>query len=357
MRGAQQVRETVLLTFSNPQPQLCTSLQSVSGTDWRDLLRWLDVSGLALYFLDRMNELQLRQSLPPMVLSRLEQNLMDNTDRARAMIAESVSIQQAFQESRISYANLKGFSLWPTSVSRLELRSQFDLDFLVAERSASVAQRILEARGYRMYAVSGRSWEFKLNERPGVSLKDLYKNFGSHAVELHIEADGSDHPALLEKLDWRDLGGISMPVLPPVCLFLGQGLHVYKHVCGEFLRASHLLEFRRHVIARRDDDGFWREVQEAAQNNQKAYLGLGVVTLLITQVMGEFAPEALTHWTVRRLSKCARLWVEMYGQRVVFGKSQEASCICCFKGNLRLKVLAPSVPSGGHYCLCGLRPR
>ena len=44
-----------------------------------------------------------------------------------------------------------------------------------------------------------------------------------------------------------------MPVLSPVDLFLGQGLHAYKHVCSEFSRVAHLLEFRRHVLARRDD--------------------------------------------------------------------------------------------------------
>ena len=91
------------------------------------------------------------------------------------MIAESIAIQQEFQEARLSYAKLKGLSLWPSSVPRPELRSQFDLDFLVAEESAPEARKILEQRGYRLYVISGRSWEFKLNEKPGVSLKDLYK--------------------------------------------------------------------------------------------------------------------------------------------------------------------------------------
>jgi hypothetical protein len=110
-----------------------------------------------------------------------------------------------------------------------------------------------------------------------------------------------------------------MSVLSPVDLFLGQGLHAYKHVCSEFSRAAHLLEFRRHVLVRRDDHAFWSELQSTARRNRRACLGLGVVTLLIEHVMGDFAPEALSGWTVKCLPGSARLWVERYGRRAVFG--------------------------------------
>ena len=55
-----------------------------------------------------------------------------------------------------------------------------------------------------------------------------------------------------------------------------------------------------------------------AEKNPRASLALGVVTLLITQVMGEFAPVLLTRWTVDRLPDSARLWIELYGSRSVF---------------------------------------
>jgi hypothetical protein len=80
-----------------------------------------------------------------------------------------------------------------------------------------------------------------------------------------------------------------------------------------------LLEFRRHVLARRGDNEFWNELQWAARENPRASIGLGVVTLLITRVMGDFAPEAFTRWTVGGLSRPVRLWVEMYGHRIVLG--------------------------------------
>lgn len=318
-RGEHPVREAALLIFSDPLPRQCFRLQNLSGREWRRLLYWLDISGLALYFLERIIELQLSRWLPASVLTRLEQNLTDNTQRTRAMIMESMEIQEMFQAAHLSYAVLKGLSLWPNSVARPELRSQFDLDFLVAEGSAPEARRILERKGYRLYAAVGKSWEFKLNEKPGSSLKDLYKPSPSHTVELHLDTNVPGRTSLLQRIERRELQGFSMPVLSPVDLFLRQGLHAYKHVCSEFSRAAHLLEFRRHVIARRDDRAFWNELQLTAGMDLRAILGLGVVTLLITHVMGDFAPETLTGWTVQRLPRRAGLWVEMFGRRAVFG--------------------------------------
>jgi hypothetical protein len=315
LRGEQLIREAVLMTFCDPLPAECSRLLNLSERKWKSLLHWLDISGLALYFLNQLIDLELCDLLPSAVFTRLYLNLIDNSERTRGMIGESIAIQQEFQRADLWYANLKGLSLWPSSVPKPELRSQFDLDFLVGEQSASEARRILERRGYRLYAISGRSWEFKRNERPGLSLKHLYKNLPSYSVELHIERDAHSQ---LEQLEIRDLYGMRMPVLSPVDLLLGQGLHAFKHISSEFSRAAHLLEFRRHVIARRDDNAFWIELQLAAKDNPRASLGLGVVTLLITHVIGDFAPEALTNWTVDALPRPVRLWVETYGHRIVF---------------------------------------
>jgi hypothetical protein len=347
-------REALLLTFCDPLPEQCARLENLSERHWQRLLRWLDISGLALYFLDRMVELQLCDRLPPGVVRRLQQNLHDNIGRTRGMVAESVAIQQEFQGAGLLYATLKGFSLCPESVPKAELRHQFDLDFLVAEESALEARRILEQRGYRLYAISGKSWEFKINEMPVLALRDLYKDSPGRAVELHIEAR-TGGPGLLSRIERRDFHGISMPVLSPVDLFLGQGLHVYKHVYSEFSRVAHVLEFRRHVLLRYDDRGFWDELRSLAGENPRAVLGLGVVTQLITRTMGDFAPEALTSWTADCLPRFAQLWIDLYGRRVVLDnfpgsklylllqKELESSGVPA-KRSLRQKLLPGKLP-------------
>lgn len=338
LREQEPLREVVLLAFCDPPPDAYLGLQGLSQKEWKRLLHWLDVSGLALYFLDRMGELQQRDRLPRSVLARLQQNLRDNRVRTQGMIAESVAIQQEFQKAYLSYATLKGFSLSPASVPKPELRHQFDLDFLVAEKSVSDARTILERRGYRLYAISGRSWEFKKNETPGISVQDLYKDLPGRAVELHIEADIPGRSSLLERIERWEFYGISMPVLSPVDLLLGQGMHAYKHIHSEFSRTAHLLEFRRHVLFRREDGTFWAELQSRGEKDPWVCLGLGVVTLLITHVMGDFAPEGLTRWTVGSLPQSAQLWVKRYGRRIAFGS---------FPGNKLYLLLQKELESAG----------
>jgi hypothetical protein len=186
----------------------------------------------------------------------LKRNLVDNAERTRGLIGESLSIQREFQKAGVSYALLKGFSLYPHSVPRLELRSQLDLDFLVAEKHIPESRVILERHGYHLHAVSGRSWEFKTDHIPNASLDDLYKNVPHRCVELHAELALPGQRSLLASATSQDFHGLRMPVLSPADLFLGQGMHVFKHICSESSRIAHLLEFRRHVIAFLSVQGF-----------------------------------------------------------------------------------------------------
>lgn len=319
IQGAQLEREAVLLSFCDPLPEQCSRMRHLSRRSWQKLLLWLDLSGLALYFFDRAVELRLTDFVPAPVLESLEQRMIQNTRRTQSMIAESITLQREFQRAGLCYAVLKGLSLWPNSVPSPELRLQFDLDYLVSDEDLQEARDILVHSGYRPSASSERCWKFVRNERSGLTLKDVYRDTGSWAVELHDLSGGSERISPLQRLERSELCGFSMPVLSPVDLFLRQGLHAYKDVCSQFFRLALLIEFYRHVRFRRDNDVFWKALHREAHGNPQAALGLGVIILLIGQVMGEFAPEALTHWTVDRLPRPARLWVATYGRQIVLG--------------------------------------
>ncbi len=334
----QAIRKSALLAICESLPQGCSWIEGLSPRQWKTLLQWLDYHGLALYFVDRLDQVGWTDLLPAKVLAELRRRLHQNALRTSSMTAESIAIQLKFQRAGIHYAVLKGLSFWPASVHRLELRSQFDLDFLVASGDLPPARQILELQGYRLYGCSGRSWEFKRNELPGIGLKDLYKDTGSWRVELHAEPDCPSQSALLERIVWRDLAGITMPVLSPVDLFLGQGVHACKHLCAEFCRAAHLVEFRRHVLFRKSDGAFWEALRREAEENGRSTLKLGTVLLLIAEVTGEFAPEALTSWTVDSLPQRVRLWIETYGHRAVLGT---------FPGSKLYLLLQTELESGG----------
>ncbi len=198
---------------------------------------------------------------PRRFIARLQQNMDDNAERTRGMVNESVAIQLEFQRAGLHYAVMKGISLSPISVPRPELRHQFDLDYLIAKKSAPEARRILERSGYHLYAISGTTWEFKKNETPNVSIKDLYKDLPYRGVELHLEPETMGEDSRLLRAIHRRLFGVEMPVYSAVDLFLGQAMHAFKDVRSGFSRTAHILEFYRHVLARREDDLFWRELR------------------------------------------------------------------------------------------------
>jgi hypothetical protein len=331
----QQMRQWVLLTFCDPVAPECWGLERLSGREWRRLLRWLDTSGLALYFLDRIHELNRTEVLPIWVQARLRQNLADNRERTEALITEMRELDNAFRSKAVSYAVLKGFSLYPLSVPRPELRSQLDLDFLVADECATEAKATLEGRGYRLRAVSGRTWEFKAHAGAAAgSLVDLYKATPFRSVEVHFEDTHNERNSKLGRTELRSFRDMSLPMLDGPDLLLGQGMHLFKHICSEFSRTAHVVEFRRHVLARAEDDVFWRELERRAGQDARLSFGLGLVICLITELMGEFAPKVLTRWTADRLPETARLWVRCYGQRSVLGSFPGSKVYLLLQGEL-----------------------
>jgi hypothetical protein len=94
LRGEQLTREAVLLTFCDPLPERCSRLLTLSSKEWARLKHWLDISGLALYFFNRLEELNINDLLPPTMFTRLHEDLINNTARTHGMISESIGIQQ-----------------------------------------------------------------------------------------------------------------------------------------------------------------------------------------------------------------------------------------------------------------------
>jgi hypothetical protein len=260
------------------------------------------------------------------------------------MTAESTAIQRRFQKDGLAYAVLKGFSLWPTSVPKLELRSQLDLDFLVTDECVGAARRILEDFGYRLHAQDAKNLDFKANEGRTTSLKDLYKAGKMRSAELHKEHVAAARPSILTRTQILSFDGIQMPVLAPLDLFLGQGLHLFKHICLPYCRAAHMIEFRRHVIARYDDLAFWNQLEEHVAGHAQTRIRLGVAILVISRVMGSFAPEALTRWTADQVPPRAKLWVDLYARRAALAAFPGTKLYLLLEKELEGSGVAPKRP-------------
>jgi|GEM_PF-333892 len=311
LSAVRQQRLALLNAICDPAKNLQV-LQAWEPRQWKQHLRWLDVGGIALSLHDVISRQGMEEVIPVEIQSRWRRNLQDNLQRMDELATELCAIHSTFQRGHVCYATLKGFSLVPLSVPRMELRSQVDLDFLVAEDDILRAKELLEARGYHLRAVSGRSWEFKANENAVLGWRDQYQPIAARIVELHVETRDTAHP-LLPRIRWQSFQNVDMPVLHPADLYLGQGLHLFKHIHSEFFRVAHLLEFRRHTVARAEEQSFFEDVRHAAADHPRAMQGLAVAIAVAENATGNFAPNSLRSWTTDQMPRGVRRWVQEYG--------------------------------------------
>ena len=318
------VVEAVMPAFNNSiesTDHLQQLLSAVSYSDWVRSYHWLDASGMVLYFLTRLESLQLQGALPPETLRRFRQNLTDNCARTASMMTEFVALNQAFKQAGIQFCNLKGFTLSPNSCPDPTLRCQLDFDFLVDGSQLELCRQILTRAGYELMGSTSTVWEFKAGASELARIEDHYKAKPQRSVEIHFAASDTDVPIRdpkLDRLSWREWEGHSFPTLAPADQFVGQAVHLFGHLCGSSTRIAWLLEYRRNVLSHYADQAFWKSVRECAGNNRQTEIAIGLSTLLAFQLFGGEAPPQLNHWTLERLPAEVKLWVECYGRRTLF---------------------------------------
>jgi len=316
------VVEAVIATFCDSVEHACERLSTLRHREWERTYQWLDASGMALYFLDQVQTLGIEDMLPAAALGRLRQNLADNRRRSAVMLTEFISINRAFLQADVKYCNIKGFTLSPGYCPNPALRCQLDFDFLVDGNQLELCRHILAEAGYVLTAATKTVWEFKAGSSELTRIEDHYKPRPQRAVELHFScsATASEEPSCDERLDrlaqrtWDDH---SFPTLSASDQFVGQTLHLFSHLRSSYTRLSWLLEYKRYVSARYEDQLFWEDVRRRSDTHRQAFLAIGLATKISTQVLGGSAPAQLNEWTLDRLPAPIRLWADCYGRKAV----------------------------------------
>jgi len=320
--GDKTVAEAVIATFRDPVERSLERLAAFKYSQWAQTYDWLDASGMALYFLHRVEALGIEGGLPSPTLGRLRQNLAENRERTAAMFAEFTALNQAFQQAGVEYCNLKGFALIPEYCPDPTLRCQLDLDFLVAADNLKRCREVLVAAGYALMMVTNSVWEFKAHASEMPSIEDLYKPRAQRSVELHfapsaMAADPHSTDALLGRRTTRSWGGVTFPALSDGDQFVGQAMHVFAHLCSAQTRVVWLLEYARQVSARHNDGRFWDDVRARVQTHRHAPIAIGLATLLSSQIFGCESSAQLDDWTLDRLPATVRLWADRYGREAL----------------------------------------
>ena len=310
----------MLATFRDSDPvDHAQHLRHFSERDWKRSIHWLDASGLALYFLQRLRALDALNAIPAAIVRDLEQRHASNQQRTRALFAECARINSAFRDAGLRYANLKGFTLAPEYCPDLSLRYQTDCDFLVHARDAARCDEILVALGYSAVAKNDHVMEFKTDAGHVPKIRDLYVDRPQRSVEVHLSQANSFefHPSLLERAATVNRDGQFYPCLSAEDMFLAQAAHLFRHLRSEWTRASWLLELKTFAARRANDEPFWHTVSQRAAQDQNATLSVGVALMMSQHVFGEIAPEALKSWGYSQISKDVALWIERYSTRVL----------------------------------------
>ncbi len=317
-----RLKEAVLACFQASSAEAAALFQSHSEADWRQILFWLDISGMALYLLDRVRSLGIEKCLPSFLRDRLQLNLEQNRMRTAELLNNAEEAANAFHRHEIAFALMKGITLAPDSVPDPALRWQTDLDFLVSRGDAVAATAILEELGYERHATSGDTIEFRSGLMGKPDLANLYRAGTQRSLELHCLSRTEGVQDRLTRARSRSFPkGIELPVLSSADIVVQQALHLLKHLCGEHTRMSWVLEFWRHIRVRQYDPPFWEEVKAVAETEPRADLALSVSVWLATNLFGKVSHGASEIWRADGIPGGVQLWLRRYSRELLLSDS------------------------------------
>ena len=327
MRG---LRDAILKELSVTRSELHsqTSWRSFAPRDWEDAFTWLDLSGLAIYFLDRMRLERAVETLPEGVLAELEKRRADNRVRTERILSELEAFTRAFDQRSVKYAVLKGVSLLPDYCPEMSLRTQYDHDVLVAPDSLDAARRALEEAGFRPKAEEGSDAPLVYRKsEPEMRFtrksEALYSPLFGRSIELHrtlwegneerIDITLSDD--FLERSGRRQWEDISFMALCDEDCLLFQVLHAFKHILRNWCRLSIFLEIAWFLKHRSGDSAFWESFGKRIENVRWAREATLVVFTLAEQLFGGVCPAQMQDVLKSPVSPALYLWIERYGRR------------------------------------------
>lgn len=313
------------LSLSGSRDHL-SDLYRASRPEAEKLLQWLDDSGLAFYFLQKVRDTNATDLVPSCMLSRLETNFTANQRRTDHLSQRFDLINRRFHNAGVRYAVLKGFSLVPQFCPRAALRHQSDFDYLVDEESLPIAQRVLVDAGYRLKPpTSSQEYIFLPPEigEPSRSAERCYAP-EPHAVELHLDLWDNDQrlPMIgklfsVERVTTHEWNGLEFPVLTDEDAFLVQVLHAFRHLFTYWIRTSCLLEISYFLNCRASDTALWSKVDQRVGDSLVLREFVVIIAELVARLFAVPIPPLVRVWG-ESIRPATRVWIENYARHYAF---------------------------------------
>lgn len=327
-RGATMTRAPAeeiveFLRFSNDSGDRVTALNKLTARNWKQSIPWLDDSGLAFYFLQKLKVNKSSDAVPAWAVEKLENNFAHNQARVAHMARQFAILNDKFTNAGVRFAVLKGVSLVPQFCPDATLRHQGDFDYLIDEHGLPAARQVLVDAGYIAKSPSSRQ-EF-IFVTPGKSAPsrsgEQYQAHSPHAVELHLDiwdSEAVELPALpqlfsVERTCVHQWNGLSFPALTGEDAFLLQVLHACGHLFTCWIRTSNLFEIAYFLDRQASDESFWNQIDRRVGNNLLLREFVVLTTELAAGLFGAPAPPLVRSWS-GALRPGARVWIEHYAQ-------------------------------------------
>jgi len=314
------------LGFSSDAHDSLPALRKLSRREWRRVAQWLDDSGLAFYFLQRLKDVGATDTLPIEILSQLERDSAANELRTANLSRRFAVLNKRLDCAGVAFAVVKGFSLTPDFCPSAPLRYQGDFDYLVDAESLLAASRVLIDEGYvPKRCNSSKQSVFVLLAPQPSRQSDKYSAGAPHAVELHTDMwDIGLHgvPMLtdffsVKRTVTKHWNGLIFPALAGEDAFLLQVIHACHHLFTLWIRTSCFFEVAYFLSRRAGDADFWRRVEERAAGSVVLREFVVIVSELAAQLFAAPLPSLIQTWSAD-LRPGARVWIEHYARPWAF---------------------------------------
>jgi hypothetical protein len=314
------------LSFSGPSDSI-PALNRVGYRDWERAHLWLDDTGLAFYFLQKLKDTNSADVISPSLLSRLEADFAANQGRVENMSRRFDALNHRFDREGVGYAVLKGVSLVPEFCPYAPLRHQSDFDYLVDAQSLPVAQRILVEAGYTQKdSPSSLEFIFVLPTAEAPSRGSTqYSVDAPHSVELHLDVwygDLNRLPPLpklftVERAETHEWNGLTFPALTDEDAFLVQVVHACQHLFGQWIRMSGFSEIGCFLKRRAHDTALWNRVEQRVGDSQMLREFVVLVCELAAKLFASPLPPLVRAWGTK-IRPAPRVWIEKYARPYAF---------------------------------------
>lgn len=299
---------------------LC-ALPAANSKAGRQLMHWLDQSGLALMFLRQLQKHRATPQLCEDWHEALEARQTRNVERMADMLQEAHRIQAGFLARGVRAACIKGFSLSPDFCEDPFIRHQTDFDFLVSADNVQAAAEVLRGCGYSTAKVNETSetcFATPLRHIPSEK-DDLYALQRHRQVDLHI--------SIWEPCAWLPVevpqdclyfaqlqhnNGFEYLVLSLEDKFLLQVLHVFRHSMRSWIRLSWLLEIANCMEKHEENAPVWTRLIHRAGDGRLIRPIFAFVLGLVNQLFGTVIPEPLSSWQGTALSPPLWVWLDKF---------------------------------------------